>query len=74
MKLPRYFARSASDKAENWPFWFVADRQCGSVNVTGKIAEEMTGISSNGAVFASRAHAEMLATWANNPQNEGESK
>ncbi|MGQ4812352.1 hypothetical protein ACCZ74_08645 [Agrobacterium vitis] len=70
MTLPRYFARPASDKNENWPLWFVADRQCGGVNVTGRIAEEMTGISSFGGVFDYKATAETLAAWANNPPNK----
>jgi hypothetical protein len=25
----RYYARSASDQTDDWPWWFVADKQLG---------------------------------------------
>lgn len=49
---PRYFARSASDKSEDWPAWFVADRSKGGLNVTYR---------HTGAIFLSRKEAEELA-------------
>lgn len=32
----RYYARSASDKTKDWPYWFVADSEKGGLNVTEK--------------------------------------
>jgi hypothetical protein len=34
---PRYYARSASDSSDDWPFWFVADRENGDLNVTNRL-------------------------------------
>lgn len=65
MSEARFFARSASDRTQDWPFWFVADRQKGGVNVTGKVLEKVTGERSHGAVLASRSVALWLADRAN---------
>ncbi len=37
----RYFARSASDKTDDWHLWFVADET--GLNVTGKLVPELRG-------------------------------
>jgi hypothetical protein len=39
----RYFARSASDRTEEWPYWFVADRQKGGLNVTRSLVPSLAG-------------------------------
>lgn len=39
----RYYARSASDKTDDWPFWFVADRTQGDRNVTGTLLPSLRG-------------------------------
>jgi hypothetical protein len=39
----RYFARSASDQTDDWPYWFVADRSRGNLNVTVKLMPELSG-------------------------------
>ncbi|MVA23183.1 hypothetical protein V6582_17785 [Agrobacterium vitis] len=70
----RYYARSASDRTDEWPFWFVADQRHGVLNVTGRLFEKLTGQPANGAVFTDREYAETLATQANNTLHEGESK
>lgn len=41
--LERYYARSASDRTDDWPFWFVADRDKSGLNVTRQLAPELTG-------------------------------
>jgi hypothetical protein len=41
--LPRYFARPASDRTEDWPFWFVADREKGEINVTAELLPPLRG-------------------------------
>lgn len=39
----RFIARSASDKTEDWPFWFVADNSHGGLNVTLALIEKLFG-------------------------------
>lgn len=34
----RYFARSASDNTDDWPYWFVADGHKGGLNVTTQLS------------------------------------
>lgn len=52
----RYYARSASDKTDDWPHWFVADGQKGGLNVTCELI---------GVTFTSREMAGKLAVYAN---------
>lgn len=61
----RYYARSASDRADDWPYWFVADRQKGGLNVTAELIRQHIRPEHNGAVFMSREGAERLAEKAN---------
>lgn len=65
MSLPRYFARSASDKTDDWPFWFVADRNRGDINVTADLIRAIIDPSHQGRVFALREDAKILANMAN---------
>lgn len=37
----RYYARSASDRTDNWPYWFVADVERGGLNVTASIVPSL---------------------------------
>lgn len=37
--LESYFARSASDRSDDWPYWFVADRDKCDLNVTAELQE-----------------------------------
>jgi hypothetical protein len=53
----RYFARSASDRTDDWPYWFVADRSRGNLNVTVKLMPELSGY----LPFLPRDMAEELA-------------
>ena len=46
--MARYYARSASDNTDDWPFWFVADDPGGGINVTAELA------GTPGKVFAMR--------------------
>ena len=41
--MNRYYARSASDKTDDWPFWFIADNNKGGLNVTVEILPELRG-------------------------------
>lgn len=41
--MGRYFARSASDKTDDWPFWYVADDERAGANVTKQLLEERDG-------------------------------
>lgn len=61
----RYFARSASDKTDDWPVWFVADRQKGGLNVTAELIRQHFDPDHKGAVFSSRRGAELIAERAN---------
>lgn len=67
----RYFARSASDRTEDWPFWFVADSKKGGLNVTASLFERLTGERAHGAVFAPRGEAELIAAHANKAAANG---
>ena len=57
----RYFARSASDKTDEWPDWFVADRQKGGLNVTAELIRQHFYPDHKGAVFSDRHGAETIA-------------
>lgn len=63
--MGRFFARSASDSCEDWPFWFVADRNLGGLNVTAEIIRAHLEPDHKGATLACREDAEALAGLAN---------
>lgn len=62
MQLPRYCAQSASDRTNDWPYWFVADRQKGGLNITFEALAKI-GVVANRAClpFLDRADAEYVA-------------
>lgn len=60
-KPQRYFARSASDRTDEWPYWFVADREKAGLNVTGELVPQLHGY----LPFLLRADAEYVAEKAN---------
>jgi hypothetical protein len=62
----RYYARSASDRTDDWPWWFVADKQLGGRNVTQEVHKLLNRPTQPGAVLCVRAYAEQLAGEANN--------
>lgn len=62
---PRYYARSASDRTDDWPFWYVADRRKGGVNVTADIVRAHINPNHAGGVLTSRDSAINLADMAN---------
>lgn len=41
--MSRFYARSASDKTDRWPLWFVADSYQGGLNVTAGLVEARDG-------------------------------
>lgn len=57
----RYYARSASDKTNDWPSWFVADRERSGLNVTVGLEPSLRGH----LPFVPRSVAEQLAERAN---------
>lgn len=61
----RYFARSASDRTEDWPYWLVADRDKGGVNVTGELCDALSIPRRPGQTLCARPCAEALANCAN---------
>lgn len=61
----RFFARSASDRTDDWPFWFVADREHGGQNVTADLYRRHVSPAHPGGVFLPRDRAEELASIAN---------
>ena len=61
----RYYARSASDRTDDWPYWFVADTQKGGLNVTADLARQHLNIDPEGKTLCSRSNAERLAILAN---------
>lgn len=63
--MGRYYARSASDKTDDWPFWFVADSQRGGLNVTGKISDALELPRKPGAVLGEPWEMAKLAMRAN---------
>jgi hypothetical protein len=62
---PRYYARSASDRTDDWPFWLVADTQKGGLNVTAELVRQHLNVNPEGGTLCSRGHAERLAIIAN---------
>ncbi|SEN87926.1 hypothetical protein SAMN04489859_102057 [Paracoccus alcaliphilus] len=67
---PRYFARSASDRTNDWPRWFVADRSKGGMNVTADLIREYRNPDHCGGVFLPRIAAEALAAEANGASHD----
>ena len=57
----RYYARSASDKTDDWAAWFVADRQMGGLNVTADIVRKYINSAHSGGVFCKRDLCKKLA-------------
>jgi hypothetical protein len=75
--MPRFYARSASDKTDDWPFWFVADEMQGGLNVTKRLQNlrgdapvDIRGLGVLPAAFALQPFMDDYATlklahWAN---------
>ena len=61
----RYYARSASDRTDDWPFWFVADSQKGGLTETAELIRRHVNPDHKGGVLCSRHDAERLAILAN---------
>jgi len=61
----RYYARSASNKTDDWPWWFVADKQRGGLNVTAEVCKLLEIPTKPGATLCSREDAESLTEEAN---------
>ena len=63
MKLPKkIIARSASDKTDDWLFWYLAETNA-SLNITRQIAEKLGYIGFNsrsGWVFLNKKTCEIL--------------
>jgi len=62
---PRYYARSASDKTDDWPWWFVADKHQGGLNVMQEVHKLLDLPIKPGAVLCVREYAEQLSEEAN---------
>lgn len=62
---PRYYARSASDRTDDWPWWFVADKKLGGLNVTMEVCKLLNRPPVHGATLCARQSAEQLAEEAN---------
>lgn len=66
-----YIARSASDKTDNWPFWYVARGSRTGNNVVNELSREQLkqkGIDpklAGGSVLMFKFEAIELAEWAN---------
>lgn len=65
MSRERYIARSASDRTDDWPFWFVADCQRGGLNVTAELARQHSNPDHSGGVLGLREDMIKLAAIAN---------
>lgn len=63
--VTRYIARSASDKTDDWPYWFVADTTRDGLNVTVQLLPEMRGYMP----FLPKQAAIDLADLANGPDH-----
>ena len=61
----RYYARSASDRTDDWPFWLVADRRLGGVNQTAEVMDQVGFPRAPGQVLCDREIAEHVAARAN---------
>lgn len=63
--MRRFYARSASDKTDDWPFWFVADEKHGGLNVTGEVCDALGINRAPGANLGARCDMVGLAVRAN---------
>lgn len=63
--MGRYYARSASENTDDWPFWFVADDERGGLNVTAEMIREHINPNHGGGVFLPDWEAVKLAMRAN---------
>lgn len=63
--MSRYYARSASDNTDDWPYWFVADSMRGGLNVTAELVRELNLPSNPGAVLGMDEDMVKLAMRAN---------
>jgi hypothetical protein len=61
----RYYARTASNRTDYWPIWFVADAQKGGLNVTEVLVRRHLNVDPEGTTLCSRGFAERLAILAN---------
>lgn len=61
----RYIARGASDRTDEWAFWFVADRNKGGLNVTAELIREHFNPNHAGGVFVLQDCANQIAAKAN---------
>ena len=68
--MSRYYARSASDKTDNWPAWYVADSARGGLNVTGNLIRKHINPLHRGGVFLSGWDAVKLAIKSNRAELE----
>lgn len=67
----RYFARSASDKTDDWSIWFIADRDWGGLNVTSTVWDRLLpGTRTPGVVFLDKEGAISMAAMANDEARE----
>ena len=74
MANDRYYARSASDRTDDWPFWFVADKTRGGLNVTCELIRDHIDPKHTGGVFTLRNAATVLANMANGKSMTGEAQ
>ena len=63
--MNRYYARSASDKTDDWPFWFVADKNLGGLNVTADLIRKCWDKNHRGGVLLSKTCAMKLEKQSN---------
>ena len=63
--MSRFYARSASDKTDDWPLWFVADERKGGLNVTAPLIRQHLDPDHRGGIFLSDWEAVKLAGRAN---------
>lgn len=66
----KWRARSASDRTDDWPFWYVTDDMPQDRNKTLEAIEIATGRKVTGMPLVSRTGAEALATVLNTPISE----
>lgn len=70
--VAKYTARSASDKTDDWPFWFVQNQY--GLNVTAELVRKHIDPNQQGATLTTRAFAQHIAQIANavrlNPPQE----
>lgn len=63
-------ARSASDRTDDWPYWYVTDDNPHDSNKTADCFEALTGRRQVCLPFLSRLAAEKLATLMNERQDQ----